>query len=220
MTPAVTCKGGAIFFNAKSGEHAEKGNAGATWFDNPPIDTQSYPSKYHSEDSYKAWLQTDTVRQSITVGAWPAGRPQHYTSTMDKVCVDTAEDIASRFIQRSTKNTLCMQVVIGPNNDEDQKQFIEHNNITSCQMFGHVLRQALNEMIIKFGLDGERLRVTNMEPSSFRFNGEHKDHELKKAKKAAAAKKKAEKDANKKDSKKRKRKHCSSDGSSDLDDSD
>lgn len=60
MTPEVTCKGGAIFFNAESGEHAEQGDAGATWFDNPNVDelkTQSYPSKYHSEDSYKAWLQ-------------------------------------------------------------------------------------------------------------------------------------------------------------------
>ena len=45
VTPAATCEGGATFFNEKSGEHAEKGDVGATWFDNPKADelkTQSY----------------------------------------------------------------------------------------------------------------------------------------------------------------------------------
>ena len=71
-----------------------------------------YPSKYHSEDSYKAWLLTDTMRHSITAGAWPEGRPVSYKKPLNKMYVDTAEDVASRFIQRSTKNTLCMTCVI------------------------------------------------------------------------------------------------------------
>ena len=49
------------------------------------------------------------------------------------------------------------------------RQFIEFHKIKTPQDFGAIMRLANRHMIETFGLDGQRLFIQNMEPSSFTF---------------------------------------------------
>ena len=63
-----------------------------------------------------------------------------------------------------------MFVTIGLNTTAQVEDFILHNRITSAEDFGATIRSAGCRMIAKFGLDGRRLRVVGMEPSTMTFD--------------------------------------------------
>ena len=84
--------------------------------------------------------------------------------------VEKALRIARGFILRGKKDSMAMFVTIGLNATARVEGFILHNHITSAQDFGATIRSAGCRMIAKFGLDGRRLRVVGMEPSTMSFD--------------------------------------------------
>ena len=82
--------------------------------------------------------------------------------------------IGQGMLRRGDDRTVVVMTSIGPNTHEEAIEFRDFNKVDGRPMetpaeFGAVLRQANREMIRKFGVDGSRLFVSNMEPSTQQF---------------------------------------------------
>ena len=101
---------------------------------------------------------------------WPEGIPYAYTSQEGVMkYVNKALAIARGLIRRANSNSVVMFTTIGPDNLLEMRQFIKFHKLKTPQDFGAIMRLANRHMIEKFGLDGQRLFIQNMEPSGFTF---------------------------------------------------
>ena len=128
----------------------------------------------HDAESYRRWINSEVMRESVSEGYGGQWYGKERLTGYLKKYVDKAVLIGQGMLRRGDSRAVVVMTTIGPNTHEEAIEFRDFNKVDGRPMatpaeFGAMLRQANREMIREFGMDGSRLFVSNMEPSTQQF---------------------------------------------------